>query len=288
MKQQILTASEIIAWKTCRKRWWFSYDQCLEPLVPAKALSYGSAVHEILAAYYSGKFLPHFSVEESVWGEEEKFIVKEINCLIDAYIRRDPFAKDFKPVSVEEEFTVGVPSPKGYKYKWLQLAGKIDLTLTDGWGNLWLVDHKTSKGALSPQWLELADQMKYYLYAKTQLGFTPMGIQYNLIRKPSIRPHIKDTPEIYAERLSNDIESRPEFYFQQQGIVKTAKDIEAIGLELWQLAHEIGKRPIYQNPGACQILNCPYSDLCVKDTRITRSAGFKVSRRHRELQKVIN
>lgn len=287
MKQQILTASEIIAWKTCRKRWWFSYNQCLEPLVLAKALSYGSAVHKILATYYSCKTLPRFSPGTYDASDEEgKFIIKEINCLVDAYIQRDPLAEDFRPVNVEEEFIVGVPSPKGYRYKWFQFAGKIDLTLKDAHGNLWLVDHKTSIKALDPQWLELADQMKYYLWAKNQLGSSPVGIQYNLIRKPSIRPHKNDTPEIYAERLSNDIESRPEFYFQQQGVVKMEKDIEAIGLELWQLAHEVGKGPIYQNPGACQILSCPYSDLCVRDTTITRTAGFKVSKRHRELNEV--
>jgi len=286
MKQQILTASEITAWKTCRKRWWFNYDQCLQPLVPAKPLSYGSAVHEILAAYYSRKPLPHFSLEG--WGEEEKFTVKEINCLIDAYIKRDPFRKKFQPVAIEEEFILKVPSPKGYRSKRFQLAGKIDLLLKDKWGNLWLVDHKTSKKALDPRWLELADQMAYYLWAKTELGSSPIGIEYNLIRKPSIRPHKNDTPEIYSERLAKDIESRPEFYFQQQGVVKTAKDIEEIGLELWQLVHEVGRGSIYRSPGACQILSCPYSDLCVKDTKITRSAGFKVSKRHRELKEVTN
>lgn len=288
MKQRVITASEIGTWKTCRRRWWFNYDQCLEPLVPAKPLSYGLTVHEILASYYGGGPLPLPHLEEGVWGEEEKFIEKEIRCLVSAYIERDPFRAQYKVINIEEEFIVKIPSPKGYCYEWLQFAGKIDLEMEDHSRNLWLVDHKTSAKALNPSWLELADQMAYYLWAKTRLGSSPIGIQYNLIRKPSIRPHKNDTPEIYSERLAKDIESRPEFYFQQQGVVKMAKDIEKIGLELWQLAHEVGKGPIHRNPGACQILSCPYSDLCIRDTKVMRSAGFRVSKRHRELKEVTN
>ena len=289
MKNRIITASEIGTWKTCRKRWWFSYDQCLEPLVPAKPLSYGSAVHEILAKFYSHEFpgtKEFLAYQEGVWGDEVDFIAEEISCLIDAYINIGPFY-DHEIVGIEKEFKVKVPSPKQYHYERLQFAGKIDLEIKDQHGNLWLVDHKTSKGTLDSQWLELADQMKYYLWAKIQQGHSPVGIIYNLIRKPSIKPHKNDTPEIWAKRLTEDIKSRPEFYFQREPIVKTDQDIEQIGVELWQLAHEVGKGMIYRNPGSCQLWNnCPYRDLCIRDTKVMRSAGFRISERHRELKEV--
>jgi hypothetical protein len=126
--------------------------------------------------------------------------------------------------------------------------------------------------------------MGFYYWAASQTGETPVGIVYDLIRKPSIQPCKGESVDEWRERLLADIDSRPEFYFQRAEIVKSAKELSSIEADLWDIAHVIGAERIHKNPGACQLMGCAYTDLCTADSPLIRSAGYKHERAHIELE----
>lgn len=289
---RILTASEIAAWKSCRKKWWFRYDQELVPNWPPRPLTYGRLTHTALEAHYLGKdgmnaINAEVEAEKEYWDEEAPFVIHQAQSLLKAYQKRDPVLLDGHTIAfVEREFSVPLRTPSGRKWHAFAFNGKVDLGTYDPHGNLWPWDHKTSAMALNESWLSLNDQMGFYDWAMTQLGEKPMGIIYNLLRKPSIKPRKAETPEEWGVRLLADIESRPAFYFQHSLIVKTGRDLASIERELWECAHEVGRGPIHRNPGNCQIMGCQYMELCKADSPLIRSASYRHERAHVELEGV--
>ena len=295
MTQRTYTSSEIREWKNCRLKWWFRYRELLVPKRPQEALSFGALIHAGAEAYYRGEewrlaIGTYIREQDTPWTSEESLFVIATACaLLDGYIKRDPVIRLGHTVeSVEREFIVQLRGPAGRKYSRHLLAGKRDLGTRDSSGNLWLWDHKTAANSLDPVKLDIDDQMSYYLWADKQDGISACGIMYNLIRKPSIKPRKSEKPAEWGKRLAEDIESRPEFYYQQEQIVKSRRQMAQIQRDLWNLAHEIGVAPIYRNShGTCSIFGCAYRDLCQNDSAAVRSAKFKIERPHSELQEVV-
>jgi len=291
MTPRILTSSEIRTWLTCQKKWWFRYDQELVPERGQKALSYGRAVHAGLEAYRKGRSA-RSAIDDALieatgaWpAEENLYVCAEATALVQKYIDRDPvLVLGHKIESIEYQFSVPLRTPSGRRWSAIELHGKIDLTTRDAHNNLWLWDHKTSASALKPQWLPLNDQMEFYYWAMSELYERPVGIIYDLIRKPSIQPRKGEGVDEWRERLLADIASRPEFYFQRAEIVKSAKELLSIGADLWDIAHTIGTGSIHRNPGACQLMGCAYTDICTADSPLIRSTGYKHERAHVELE----
>ena len=291
MTPRILTSSEIRTWLTCQKKWWFRYDQELVPERGQKALSYGKAVHAGLEAHHTGRDVVYaieaaFDKADRSWTEwDGQYICAETVALVEKYAGRDPvLALGHTIESAERQFKVPLRTPSGRRWAAIEFHGKIDLTTRDAHGNLWIWDHKTSASALRPQWLPLNDQMGFYYWAASQTGETPVGIVYDLIRKPSIQPRKGESVDEWGTRLLADIDVRPGFYFQRAEIVKSAKELSSIGADLWDIAHTIGTGSIHRNPGACQLMGCAYTDICTADSPLIRSTVYKHERAHVELE----
>ena len=334
MTQRITTSSEIGSWVGCRMRWWFRYHEHLVPLKPQAPLSFGSLCHAGLEALYLG--LNSFGVmctyideNDNPWNSAEtQFIIQSAVTLIEGYMLHDPIkAMGHTVEAVEEEFIVPLRSPAGRRYKSYMFAGKKDLKTRDRHGNKWLTDHKTSAMALNPEHLPLDDQMGFYIWAESQTGDAPVGIIYNLIRKPTSDPKEvpvldndglpivldeggnraftksgtprkvggtgfiaqkrPETPEEWGKRLREDIESRPKFYYDHELVVKSRQDLAKIESDLWRLAHDIGKGHIYRNPRSCKIMGCAYRELCKCDSYMNRKASYRIERPHIELSEVV-
>jgi len=257
--------------------------------------SYGRLVHIGLQAYYSVALCQATEAAcqavsnaiEDDWGDEQLFILAEVFALLEAYAKHDPVAALTHHIeAVEEEFKVFLRSLASYQYSRYQLVGKKDLKTTDCHGNLWLWDHKTGSTKLNRDWLSLNDQMAFYLWSEIELGNHPIGIVYNLIRKPCIRPRKGEQPDEWQARLSEDIAFRSEFYFQHELIVKSPKMVEQTQQELWHLAHLVGKEPILRNPSACQFMGCAYREVCQIDSPLIRSTSYRIEEPHSELKEV--
>jgi hypothetical protein len=289
--RRILTSSEIRTWDTCQKRWWFRYHEELVPERGQKALSYGRAVHAGLEAYHSGldtKEAIQKAMDEAggTWlAQESVYVLAEATALVKKYAEHDPVAEMGHTVeATERQFSVPLRTPSGRRWPSIEFHGKIDLATRDGHGNLWIWDHKTSATALKVQWLPLNDQMGYYYWAASQLGDTPVGIVYDLIRKPSIQPRKGEGADEWQDRLLADIDTRPDFYFQRAEIVKSVGELWEIEADLWDAAHRIGTGRIRRSPNACQLMGCPYTDICTTDSALMRSVGYKHERAHVELE----
>lgn len=273
---RLLTASEIRAWQSCRQAWYFRYHEGLVPITPPKAPAFGTLVHSLLARHYGA---------ESTVEPGDAVSIAQARAIVAAYSAHDPVARLQHSVQhVELTFTCRAPTPKGRSRK-VTLAGKIDLITTDRYGNTWLWDHKVCSTFPNPTWLRLNIQMRLYLYAAEELGLHPVGIVYNMIRKPHLQQRQGETLEAYEDRLREDILARPDFYFRTELIASGPDLLKEVRDELITYVRTVGKGPITRNPEACRHLGCVYMDLCLQDSPLLR-AGFRREEPHSELGEV--
>jgi len=203
--------------------------------------------------------------------------------------------EEFEIVASELAFELPIINPDtGRMSRVSKVAGRIDGIVKLPDGRLAVMEHKTTSDDLLPDseyWkkLRIDSQISLYFLAAQQSGYNVETILYDVLRKPSIRPyratppekrkykadgslytnqHDKDeTPSEYAERFTEDIGIRPDFYFARKEIPRLAADIEEFQYELWQmtkLLHDCEKNHRYpRNTGACiGFGRCPYFELC--------------------------
>ena len=99
------------------------------------------------------------------------------------------------------------------------LRGKFDGTFRDAQGRLWLFETKTKATwnddnlALS---IERDLQVQMYLMAMEHVyGEKPVGVMYNLIRRPQLRQKKTETLPVFLQRITEDLIERPTFYFNR-------------------------------------------------------------------------
>lgn len=81
------------------------------------------------------------------------------------------------------------------------------------------------------------------------------------------KPAIKETLEMFAARLLNDITERPDYYFQRREITRTAAELQQFRCELYSLYQAIKSaskmNSWYENEQQCQATYpCPFMKLC--------------------------
>ena len=96
-------------------------------------------------------------------------------------------------------------------------------------------------------------------------------VRYRWVRKPSIRLRKNETIEEFAERIRQDYEARPDFYYhEEEPQFATTGDLLRIEAELWQLAeilrHSERGRIYVRNTAHCSDFGgCPYVPICTGD-----------------------
>lgn len=76
------------------------------------------------------------------------------------------------------------------------------------------------------------------------------------------------TPEEWAAKLTSDIQSRPEYYFQRFEVNLLETDLEQFNEELWAISKDVltcrGQNRWYRNTNSCRNYNrlCQYYGLC--------------------------
>lgn len=183
-------------------------------------------------------------------------------------------------IATEREFLLPIVNPdSGRISRTFNYAGKFD-GIVEHHGQLFLLEHKTASDSIedpnAPYWqrLDIDSQIDLYCLANVQLEQPVVGVLYDVVRKPGIKPkqvkgegRIETTAE-YAERLGKDTLERPGFYFGRRVIYRTdGQLLEAAG-ETWDIAKEIrearaGNRH-YRNSNACLAWNrpCEYLPIC--------------------------
>lgn len=144
----------------------------------------------------------------------------EYSCLVikDKSEENWYYERDFEWIGKEIDFSIPHRLPNGME---VLLRGKQDgqFSVRGVEGN-WLLETKT-KGMIDEdgisKGLHRDMQTGLYMHAMRRLhkGAMPMGVLYNVIRRTSLKPRVADTPEIYAKRVREDIQKRPDFYFMR-------------------------------------------------------------------------
>ena len=241
-----------------------------------------------------------------------------VERLVHAYLLR--YREDqLDVVATECEFELPLINPDtGAESKTFRLAGKIDRVVRQPDGRLAVLETKTTSSSLndgSDYWprLRLDSQISIYVHAARQLGFAVETVLYDVIRKPEISPlratppekrkftkegklygnqrEADETPDAFAERLSADIASRPDFYFARREIPRLEADLAEAQAEWWQQAqllrdcHRTGRW--FRNTASClQPYRCPFTEICFTGAHPEQSlpAGFvRVNNIHPEL-----
>jgi len=246
--------SQLDCARSCMRRFLYRYVWNLVPLRKSTALGYGTAIHEMLRAYYMGDPEP-FSAFIKAWEEEgyhleeedskrnpevaESYLIDYAICYADdPLIPKRVEVKQTLPISLGEE-----------EYPF---AAKIDL-IGELEGGIVPVDHKTA-GLHRNIWMPaayLSQQFTGYAWFCRELfGTSRFGIN-------AIYTGVKD-PELRFQRVYRDYTE----YELDQWVVQTVWRIR----QILSLADLLDEPMVWEmnSPSACiaYFSLCPYYTLC--------------------------
>ena len=277
-ERELLTHSRQDAFKTCRKRHWFAYEQGIRSGMNSRALRMGSAYHEGLELLGNGSPVEesitavrsyydrdHGQLDDTEWELESEIVVR----LLCGYAWR--WANDgLEYVACEHSWELPLLNPEtGKPTPSFKLAGKIDgIVRQDGRllvkESKLLSDDLGSDAQLWPR-LRIDHQISMYVLAARREGFHVEGVLYDVTRKPTIGPRKltnaeqkafaslgewcgekfepaiveRETPSMFGARLLQDIGERPDFYFARKEIPRLDQDLQAYEYELWDIQRTI-------------------------------------------------
>lgn len=189
-------------------------------------------------------------------------------------------------------------------------------------GSCLIIEHKTSSSDVeegSPYWkrLRLDSQVSNYDVGARSLGFDPVGVLFDVIRKPRFRP-LKATPvesrkytkatktepsrlykdqreadetlDEYRARMRTDIEASPDSYYKRGIVVRSETERRDAAHDAWDVADQItlsqrtGRWS--RNVDACERYGrfCDYFAVCTGEASIDDPVRYrKTDKKHEEL-----
>ena len=174
------------------RKYWYIYEMGIQT-PKSEGFYFGSAVHEGLENYYSGKdpmqgvsnalFGKKLSLSEEVKeGVDLHKLYTEARKIFDVYEAKAP---KFKPLLVEHMFEVDLIHPITKEQLPATLVGKIDLITVKGD----LVDHKTG-GNFNTHYYDEPNEIQangYSYYYWTKFGKLPRSFIFNQMAKGNSR-----------------------------------------------------------------------------------------------------
>lgn len=352
MSKELLTHSRQAAFKSCRKKHYYSYELGLRRIEEARALRMGSAFHagieqlghgkgvraacEAVRAYYT-HCPDHFNAYD--WAIECETILR----LVCAYEWRWNGAA-IQYVKTEFAFQLPMINPEtGKSTPIFDLAGKIDGIVRLEDGRLAVKETKTMSEDIGPDsavWrrLRMDLQISLYIHAARRMGFAVDTVLYDVVRKPAIAPtpvplldddglkivrdaageRVRNTTgkkewrqtgdndkgyilqtrpmrvEEWGAKLTDDIVSRPDFYFARVEIPRMDQDIEEAQAELWDVQQAIREAQRsgrwYRTVDRNTCPYCSYFNICSTNQQVQANSpplGFEfVADVHPELEVV--
>lgn len=289
---KVLSNSALACYRSCPRKFKYSYKMKRRPRRAAEALRFGTLWHCGLNTWWitvgdaGDKFaaavhaMRAHAAKPGV--EVDDFDLVKAEELMLGYSAR--WGEEvYQTIAVERIFDMALVNPEtGAASKTYRVQGALDaLALRDG--NLIHIEHKTTSSDISPgtdYWRKVSaldSQVSTYQAALKALG-TPAETLYDVVRKVSLRPHkatpeesrrytkagkldarqrLEDeTPEEYRERIRAHIAEDPTRYFARGPIVRLERDEAEHARDTWQTAAMIrmseNSGSFPRNPGACE------------------------------------
>lgn len=287
----ILSNSKIKKRRSCYRAYHYKYIEKITKKVKGDALIRGSAIHECIEYYNTGRsWKKAFKDFQKEW--DEKYLIEEkehygdipqmVYDLMEGYIEYYE-DEDLEYLESEKEFLVCLDEKRD-----IWIYGFIDFIAKDSKGNIWIGETKTHKRFPDSDMRLFNIQSSIYIWALEQLGYKKVkGVIWNYIRaKQPTRPKILNSGKISTARLDSiptvvekflkehkqDLSKYQEFInsldwdsYYRRYEVRVSKDVvKSIIEDVYETAYDIQDNPNMKarNLG-CQDCNwCDYKRLC--------------------------
>lgn len=279
MQLQVMTHSRRAAFCRCPRYEFLRYECGVVRTYDDQKLRIGSGVHAALDKWRRGE-----PWEQVIAESCSDYDYQTVLCLMSGYIAK------WGP---SEVVASELPFQRGYGVRGWRHAGKIDaLVLIDGC--VWLLETKTTDDDVSPvseYWNRtLRDaQTTLYVAAMRDAGYDVVGVLYDAISKPGIKPRLAtpienrkykadgtlyanqreqdESPADYGARVLADILENPDAYYGRRNVPIFDGDIRRAESDFMAvtLAKQHTKRiGVYRNTAACNVpWRCEYgSEIC--------------------------
>lgn len=252
---ELITTSSQRAFRECPKKYEYRYIRGYKSKATPSYFAFGTAVHVALENWYGRKG------SDVVWPSDAD--EARGNALLRAYIDEYMLDKSRWVVKeTEHQFTLEMQSGP--------IAGKIDMIVEDGGGDVWFVEHKTCTEAPSRDDLMLDPQFLNYTLAVSQMPINVKGWVYNGLVKPRQKPFKYETMRQYEERIYEVIKANREKYFVRYTEPITRASIllaESLSYEVNTAMSTARLLKLYpRNPYACYGMygntKCEFYDAC--------------------------
>lgn len=203
-----ISNSRIKTFRNCHYAHYLKYVQNLVKKQKAGALIRGSAIHECLEAYNSGKSWrkPFREFEKNFYKttfEEERVELGDLPGMVEELMENyTHYYEEVKPEDYEymyNEFHFELPLTKD-----ITIEGYIDSVVKDPSGKVFTVEHKTYKRDPGRDFIIFNPQSAIYNWAMTQLGTEPAGTLWDIIKakKPSY-PELLRSGKLSTKKLDS-------------------------------------------------------------------------------------
>lgn len=220
---QVLTYTALQAFRNCRKKFDYRYNQQLVPIEREDVLHVGSIWHQALEIWYKRNPLYLLNPDETIMevhtmideafpdktDEKSKANWHLLRAMFNSYVEKYP-KEDFEVLFVEEEFGTNLRyfRPAGKKKELLSrlfgVAGKVDAIVQQD-NQFFIMEHKTAS-ALTGDYLDkLPMDMQIHIYARFVercFDIPISGIIYNIAVKARLQQRKGESGDEYQARCA--------------------------------------------------------------------------------------
>lgn len=241
-KQIIVSYSELDSYRQCPLKHLLSYKQrWTKPKDEDSALGKGTLWHKIMEAHY-GVIKYHQENRQTTMTESyERFIldaarravlpllftdgkqseVQELmQWMYDGHVERYGLDREFTILGIELGPHVPLPWPDGRPSHYV-LKTKLDLLVKDGFGELWIIDHKSGANKPTQFEMQIDDQFGLYTWALQQLGYKVAGSIHSYARTTR---NTGDYPDAAAKYKPQTLDQR----FDRIYLNRTDRELKAL------------------------------------------------------------
>jgi len=339
---ELITNSRMKTFFACQRLHLIQYVQGYRATAQSEALAFGDLIHAGLEAWWGAWIGVGSSLRAAVdavgsclglaqsamlakAAQVDEAMLAKAQIVMAAYDARWAVEMArYEVVDVEVQFRAPLLTERGRAARGARLAGKLDgIVRRRDDGTLWLVEHKTHGGDLSPTadyWrrLRLDPQVSLYFDGARALGYELSGCIYDVLKRPEQSPlkatplekrkYLKDKPgvlyanqraedetlEDFQGRLATAITEAPHEYFARAEVVRLPEELERFAVDVRETSRQIlaagrtqrgGLAP--HNPDACFRYGraCEFYDHCSGAASLDDESRFrKLSNVHPELE----
>lgn len=151
-----------------------------------------------------------------------------IQWMYEGYVERYGLDREFSIVGTEIGFLVPLPWPDGRPSHYY-LKGKIDRLVRDGFGQLWIEDHKSCGNLPNDFEMQIDDQFGLYWWAVQKLGWKVEGAILSAARTTRNQA---DFPDYEGKSKPQSLDQR----FQRYYLNRTDRELKALADDAFAVA----------------------------------------------------